>query len=120
LTAAIIAAIICLGFIGIRLMTTAIYQSNSCEWANIDNIELHTLADIPAITDSRCRVDTVSNTKYATFQIDLKKVELDKYIVNNNLIKIGDAEAKKRELVALHNLQAESVTADLYERHGQY
>src|SRR5690606_25925778 len=122
LIAAIIAAVICLGFIGIRLFTTALYDSNSCEWANIDNIELHALVDIPAIIDSDCRIDTVENTKYATFMIDLEEVDIEKYIADNKFVKIqSTAEAEKYLSQHFSGANAESFAySDLYERHDSY
>ncbi len=122
LAAAIIAALICLGFIGVRLFTTAIYESDNCEWANIDNIELHALVDIPPTTDSDCRIDKVENAKYATFMIDLEEVDIDKYIADNKFVKVqSSAQAQKYLSQHYPDAEMESFTyANLYERHGSY
>jgi len=40
--------------LGIRGFTHLVYSQRSCEWANIDNIELHTHIDIPKIKGCDC------------------------------------------------------------------
>ncbi len=51
LVVAIIVAMVSLGFMGLRAFTTKVMESRSCDWANIDNIEMRARIDIPVIDD---------------------------------------------------------------------
>jgi hypothetical protein len=76
------------GFYGFSKM---IYNSCSCEQFNIDNIELRTGINIPSIKDTECTYDETTKTKKATFIIDTEKVDIEDYILENELVK-SDAE----------------------------
>ena len=46
---------LCMGVIlGLKMFTRSIYNQRTCDWANIDNIELHTQIDIPDILTYDC------------------------------------------------------------------
>ncbi|MBC7885520.1 MAG: hypothetical protein H7X99_08595 [Saprospiraceae bacterium] len=77
-----------LGFLGFLKFTRSIHQQRSCEWANIDNIELHTGIDIPKILTSDCEYNKKLNTKTASFSIDTGNVDISKYILRNKFNKI--------------------------------
>jgi hypothetical protein len=68
-----------------------IYNSCDCERFNIDNIELRTGINIPSIKDTECTYDETTKTKKATFIIDTEKVDIEDYILENELVK-SDAE----------------------------
>jgi hypothetical protein len=68
-----------------------IYNSCDCERFNIDNIELRTGINIPSIKDTECTYDETTKTKKATFIIDTEKVDIEDYILKNELVK-SDAE----------------------------
>lgn len=72
------------GFYGLSKM---IYNSCSCERFNIDNIELRTGINIPSIKDNECTYDEATKTKKATFIIDVEKVNIEDYILKNELLK---------------------------------
>jgi hypothetical protein len=68
-----------------------IYNSCDCERFNIDNIELRTGINIPSIKDTECTYDETTKTKKTTFIIDTEKVDIEDYILKNELVK-SDAE----------------------------
>jgi hypothetical protein len=82
--------VICIsGFFGLKAFVTAIQDQRTCEWANIDNIELHAHVDIPSVSKSDCDYDKEHKTKRAFFTIDKNKVDLDEYIQTNSLKKLS-------------------------------
>lgn len=81
---AIIAAIGCLGFMGFRAFVAKMYNSRSCDWANIDNIEMHARIDIPEIEACDCEYDAVFDAKKVVFTLD-KSLNSAKYVASNNL-----------------------------------
>jgi len=86
-----VVAILCLGYVGIRSFTKNIYNSQSCEWANIDNIEMRAMVDVPKIESSECEYDTISKTKKVVFTLD-KELNVEEYISKNNLQKLASTE----------------------------
>ena len=87
-----IAGLIIFGLIiifGLRFLVVSIANQRTCEWANIDNIELNAKIDIPSILDSDCDYLEVTNTKKAYFQFDLADFDMDRYIEVNKLKKLN-------------------------------
>ncbi len=85
-------AILAIGIVfGFVSFVIAVDKQRSCEWANIDNIELHAHVDIPKVTSSDCAYDQAVNTKKARFTLDLKSVDLEKYIHRHQLKKVVPA-----------------------------
>jgi hypothetical protein len=87
-----IAGLIIFGLIiifGLRLLVVSIANQRTCEWANIDNIELNAKIDIPSILDSECDYLKAINTKKAYFQFDLADFDMDRYIEVNKLKKLN-------------------------------
>lgn len=78
-----------LGYVGVKQFTRFIYNQRSCEWANIDNIEMHTKVDIPKIKKCDCEYKKDQNTKMARFDLDNENIEMDKYIKINNFKKLN-------------------------------
>lgn len=105
-------AILCLGYVGIRSFTKNIYNSQSCEWANIDNIEMRAMVDIPKIESSDCEYDTISKTKKVLFLLD-KELDTDAYIIKNKLQKVAETKT-----LSSFNLKPEELAnaADFYFR----
>lgn len=81
------ALVVLLGMGGIRLFVKHIYNSNSCESFNIDNIELRTHIDIPDVNSVDCNCN--ENIKTAKFILE-PEVEISRYIKRNNFEKQGD------------------------------
>jgi len=84
-----VVAILCLGYVGIRSFTKNIYNSQNCEWANIDNIEMRAMVDIPKIESSECEYDSISKTKKVVFILE-KELNTEEYIKKNNLQKVTE------------------------------
>lgn len=75
---------------GIYGFSKVIYNSCSCERFNIDNIELRTGINIPAIKKMECNYNTTSKTKKSSFIIDTKEININDYIKRNKLEKSED------------------------------
>ena len=75
------------GYFGLREFVRSIYRQRDCEWANIDNIEMHAEVDIPDISYCDCRYDARANVKRAFFIIDKTKVDVNRYISDNGFMK---------------------------------
>ena len=75
--------------IGLRTLVMSIANQRTCEWANIDNIELNARIDVPSILDSDCEYLEAINTKKAYFEFDLADFDADRYIEVNKLKKLN-------------------------------
>jgi hypothetical protein len=71
--------------LGLRSLVVSIANQRTCEWANIDNIELNAKVDIPSILDSDCEYLDTINTKKAYFKFDPTHFDSDYYIQVNQL-----------------------------------
>jgi len=87
LVIAIIAALGCLGFMGVRAFCDNVYKSRDCDFANIDNIEMHSGIDIPEITDCDCRYDDREMAKKVTFTLNTNTVDMQAYAADNHFQK---------------------------------
>ncbi|MEI8280642.1 MAG: hypothetical protein WCG87_12855 [Bacteroidota bacterium] len=65
-----------------------IAHSYECSSFNTDNIVLRTQTDIPTTSGSTCHYDAAHQTKATLFNIDISKVNLQKYISLNNFKKV--------------------------------
>lgn len=77
----IIAALIILtltSMAGFRALSGHIYERNDCERFNIDNIELRTGIDIPAVNSSECQSDGI--IKQSVFVLDTAHFNLEEYL----------------------------------------
>lgn len=70
---------------GCKLLVREIFNRQDCERFNIDNIEVRTGVNIPAIIECDCEV--VGNTKTSWFIIDSSKVNLNTYVTKNGFVK---------------------------------
>lgn len=80
------------GMYGFRAFTRNIFESKSCEWANIDHIELRARVNIPATENCDCRYDRSANTKTSVFQLNDHIVNLDTYIPKNQFKPVTKAD----------------------------
>ena len=71
------------------------YIAHSCQCGsfNTDNIVLRTQTDIPTTSGSTCRYDAAHNTKATLFNIDISKVNMQKYISLNNFKKVSSPDS---------------------------
>ena len=84
-----IAIALVLAFMGsFRLLVRHIYNRQDCERFNIDNIELRTGINIPAVSEFECNCE--ANHKTSKFTINTKEVELDQYIDDNEFELVND------------------------------
>lgn len=93
-TLIIIAGIGALGFGGCAGCVKLIGDSNSCEWFNIDNIELRAHIDIPAVESEICSciLDKEDDSKTNYFKIRTDAVDMDRYVERNSFISVNDAD----------------------------
>ena len=82
-------------YIGLNLFGKFIYNTQSCERYNIDNIELRTGVNIPEVTTTDC--ECKGNKKFSKFVIDTDKVDLDNYISRNDFTLIDDLYIKEND-----------------------
>jgi hypothetical protein len=76
----ILALLALIAYFALQLFGWRIYKQRNCEWANIDNIELHTHTNIPDINECSCNYDKTLNTKKSTFDVNMEKVDIAEYI----------------------------------------
>jgi len=78
-------AVIGVGLIfGFRSLVSHIYNHVDCEQFNIDNIEVRTGIDIPAVSRVECNCNEEKTMKTSTFTLDSEKVQLEQYVLRNN------------------------------------
>ncbi|MDG5492209.1 hypothetical protein [Psychroserpens sp. SPM9] len=80
---------------GLHLFGKIIYDSQSCDMYNIDNIELRTGINVPQITSTDC--ECKDNRKFSKFVIDTSKVDVDNYISRNDFTLIDDLYIKEND-----------------------
>lgn len=80
---------------GIQLYGKHIFNSQSCQFYNIDNIELRTGVDIPKVTSTDCTCK--DNTKISKFIIDTEHLDLDRYVNRNGFKLIDDLYIKEND-----------------------
>ena len=96
-TLLILGILLFLGFAGCKGFINHIYNRTDCEQMNIDNIELRTGIDIPAVSNVVCEFKTAEQTKVAVFTLDKVKVDLAHYTASNNFIQKGNQYIKSGE-----------------------
>ncbi|MGC4058401.1 MAG: hypothetical protein QM743_09850 [Chitinophagaceae bacterium] len=67
-----------------------IYAQHSCDFANIDNVEMHAEIDIPQIDSSDCRYDRTSRTKTVCFYLAPRKEAWTRYITVNKFVRVPE------------------------------
>jgi len=80
---------------GVHLFGRHIYNTQSCERFNIDNIELRTGVNIPEVTSTDC--ECKDNKKYSKFIINTEKVDLDDYVSRNDFTLVDDLYIKEND-----------------------
>ena len=90
ITLAVIIIVIVGAFQGLKAFVGSIHDQRSCEWANIDNIEMHAKLDIPKVIKSDCNYSEHTNTKMAYFELDSTALNTENYIQANGLTKMDD------------------------------
>tara|TARA_B100000809_G_C15065744_1_gene504124 strand:+ start:842 stop:1222 length:381 start_codon:yes stop_codon:yes gene_type:complete len=91
----VILGIIVMLYGGLHLFGKMIYNTQSCERYNIDNIELRTGVDIPEITATDC--ECKNHEKISKFSIDTNKVDLEDYISKNDFTLVDGLYIKEND-----------------------
>lgn len=112
----IVIAVISIGYLGMKTLTTGVYQSRSCDWANIDNIESRTMINIPSIADCECSYSEKSDCKLAVFTLDLDTEDILNYVALNGFEPV-DKPAPEL-IAALGNNFKHEPGAKLYRKSG--
>ncbi|MES2478490.1 MAG: hypothetical protein V4561_05360 [Bacteroidota bacterium] len=109
-------------YFGLRQFTRSIYKQRTCEWANIDNIEMHAEVDVPKIKTFDCIYKKELNTKMAMFEIDKANVDMDRYIKLNNFRKLNSVNEISFDNILKKETNVDSLMAspDLYYTKGSY
>ena len=81
-----------LGFGGCVGCVKLIGNSNSCEFYNIDNIELRAHIDIPAIESGSCSCIKDGDSKTNYFKIRTDAVDMDRYVARNSFVSVNEAD----------------------------
>ena len=104
--------------LGFRTLTRSIYEQRTCEWANIDNLELHAKVNIPKISSSDCEYNRETNTKKAYFVVKKDMLAIDKYLDANKLSFIDNRLAiQVDKLLNIEELSTESKSFYSKESH---
>lgn len=86
----VISTLILLGFAGCKGLINHIYNRTDCEQFNIDNIEVRTGIDIPAVSDVICEFKETERTKVSVFTLKKTDLDLSRYVDRNDFIDKGD------------------------------
>jgi len=92
---AVILGIILMLYGGLHLFGRMIYNTQSCELYNIDNIELRTGVNIPKVTATEC--ECKNNKKVSKFSIDMDTIDLDDYVISNELTLVDGLYIKEND-----------------------
>lgn len=104
-----------LALFGFGAFVNSIRSERTCEWANIDNVELHAHIDVPKVTESDCDYEQEKNTKRAFFVIDRNNFNAERYIQLNELKKLHST--SELESGRFINLETSSlISSDLYHK----
>lgn len=98
-----------------------IAHSNSCGSFNTDNIVLRTQTDIPTTSGSTCLYDAAHQVKSTLFNIDISKVNIQKYITLNNFKKITSPDSLHKFLYQNdwnEKLKSIATSTPLYTKYG--
>lgn len=117
LTIAIIVAIICLGFLGVRTFAQKVVNNRDCEWANIDHIEMRARVNIPPVSYVDCDYDKASKRKTTVFTLNKSLFDVEEYSLEHGFKRIDAAPENfgdfDKEGIA------HAAASDLFYREGQ-
>jgi hypothetical protein len=102
--------LVLVAILGLRTLVVSIANQRTCEWANIDNIEINAKINIPSIIDSNCKYSEAVNTKKAYFKFNLTDFDTDGYIEINKLKRLKS----KHIAVDLLNFNTDSLKFDMH------
>lgn len=86
LVCAIIISFVGIAYIAVNSLAFFIYESRSCTWANIDNIEVRIQLDLPKTLNCTCSYSKETDSKLAIFTLDLETDDIISYAQKNDFI----------------------------------
>ncbi len=118
LTSVVVSGIV---YLGLHKFYQVIYNQRTCEWANIDNIELHTSIDIPDIISCDCEYKREKNTKIVRLEIDENAVDLNRFIQMNKFKKVQSAADLSPKLLLIDSMDNNLIaSSDLYYTNSSF
>lgn len=82
--------ILLLPIFSFKMLSSHIYNRTDCEQFNIDNIEVRTGINIPAVDEVICEFNSTQNTKIAVFMLNKSSLDFTHYIKRNDFVKEGN------------------------------
>lgn len=117
LAIAIIVALVCLGFLGVRTFAQKVTNNRDCEWANIDHIEMRAAVNIPPVSYADCDYDETSKRKTTVFTLNKNLFDIEEYSLEYGFKRIAAAPENfcdfDKEGIA------HAAASDLFYREGQ-
>ncbi len=96
-------------------------NSNTCDRFNIDNIEVHSRTNIPAVKSVECHYDAATNIKSNRFELDTKGLDMAQYINRNGFVKTAAPDNRWSSVLARAGKDIQvPETGDFYASSGQY
>ncbi len=80
---------------GVHLFGRYIFNVRSCQFYNIDNIELRTGVNIPKVISTNCTC--TDNTKISKFIVDAEHVDLNQYVIRNGFKRVDHLYLKEND-----------------------
>ncbi len=99
-------------YIALNSLTFFIYESRSCDWANIDNIEVRTLTNIPKTLSCSCSYSEETDSKTAIFTLDLDSDAILSYAEKNGFKPVISDDEK----FTFRNIDQKSFAANLLQK----
>ena len=110
----IVIALVGIVYISANATNHFIYESRSCSWVNINNIEMRTKVDIPKTLDCTCSYSKETDSKTAIFTLDLDSAAILKYADVNGFKPMLDSD----EEFNFRTIDDNIVVANLWHKSG--
>ena len=110
----IMIALVGIVYISVNTISYFIYESRSCNWANIYNIEMRTKVDLPKTSDCSCSYNKETDSKTAIFTLDLDSVAIMKYADVNGFKPMLDSDRDFN----FRNIDENVLAAKLWHKSG--
>ena len=87
--------LVLVGLLGLGLYGLArkINKERSCDWGNIDNIEMYSDINIPKVAASNCVYIKEEHVKITCFDLDTSRVDVDRYLKRNPLTPFSSSDS---------------------------
>ena len=87
--------LVLVGVLGLAMYGLArkINKERSCDWGNIDNIEMYADINIPKVAASNCVYIKEEHVKITCFDLDTSRVDVDRYLKRNPLTPFSSSDS---------------------------